>query len=161
MKEGDDAVTRMRKGQSFSADVKVAATRSAMTSAIMTIMRAGSEPTPRKVGEIVDKSPNTVKWHFFSAYVTAVASQSIQVLVKEVPPIAAPLKPPIHILLLAHRPTDVPKSWQDACLESARQSKLLSGRSRHRPASGPIPGRATIDFLSASPVIRFAPRLDC
>ena len=113
MQEGDDAVTRMRKGQSFSADVKVAATRRAITSAIMTITRDGSEPTTRHVGQITNKSPNTVKSHFFAAYVTAVASRSIQGLVKEVPSGIVPLKPPLPILLLANRPTDLPKCWHD------------------------------------------------
>jgi len=165
MKKGDDAGTRMQKGQLFSADVKSKATRTAMTTAIMTIMRDGSEPTPANIGAIVDKSRNTVKWHFFSAYVTAVASASIEASVKEVLSVSTPSKPSTSILLLAHQATDVPKSWRDDRLDDlVREAKLRSGRLRRldskRIASRPaaIPGSATIDFLSAGQVRRFSPR---
>lgn len=64
MTETDDAKTKMQKGQKYSAEAKVAATRHKMTLAMIPIVRAGKEPTVADVMEATGLSRNTVKRHF-------------------------------------------------------------------------------------------------
>jgi hypothetical protein len=126
------------------------------------MVRAGKEPTVADVMEATGLSRNTCKRHMFAAYVAAIASVSVQDLVKGVYHLTGTIHPS-SILQRAAKLSDIPKSWQqqagfidwrDKQLRSARADR----RSGNRSSSGDPPpvGRNTINFLSSGVVNRFA-----
>jgi hypothetical protein len=157
MAETDDAKTKMQKGQKYSAEVKIAATRHKMTTAMIPIIRAGKEPTVADMIEATGFCRNTCKRHIFAAYVAAIATLSLQDLVKGVYQLPATIHPRF-ILQLAAKRSDIPASWQqqavsidwrDKQLRSARANR----RSGNRSSSGDPPvGRNTINFLSSGSI---------
>lgn len=111
MKECDTAKVRMSKGQGHSAAVKVRRTRATMSAVMVKMIKAGEEPTISNVAKASGRAYNTVKTHFFQCYVTAVASISVQYLVKGVHPLPRKPGPSTKLLLTANRPSDIPGSW--------------------------------------------------
>jgi len=154
----------MQKGQAFSAGVKVRETRSAITNAIIKEMRAGTEPTISSIAAVVGKVYNTVKKHFFAAYVAAMASISIQALVKGVNPPSGQTRPTLRVLLTANMPSDLPDSWipesgDPVLSDHFRQKSLILARQRRRKTGSMpsaeslrVPGRNVLNFLHAGQV---------
>ncbi|MCU1349576.1 MAG: hypothetical protein JWO56_2606, partial [Acidobacteria bacterium] len=109
-------------------------------------------------------SLNTVKNHWFACYQTAVASLSVEVLLRGSTTSPGPTRPSRDVLLTADRWSDVPASWRpegtDDQLEwhfRARSLELARLRRRNPEImraveATPIPGHHVLDFLSAGSV---------
>lgn len=169
MAQGDNATTRMRKGQVHAAEVRITETRLLITEAIMAVMMEGRNPeqSQAEISARSKRSMKTVKRHFFACFTAAVASlrlqatrSGIQVLVKGVPLLC----PPLSILQMANHWSDLPKVWREPAFRiDWRDKRIRAARSirqsnRRRPhlTSASVPGRNTLDLLSGI-VKRFVP----
>jgi hypothetical protein len=158
--ETDDAKTKMRKGQTFGAGVKVAESRALIVKAIMAEVRAGREPTIASIAAVVDRSYNTVKNHFFACYVTVIATLAVQDLVKGVNNLPAGARPSLPVLRTALRASQLPLAWSDPSLDDHfRQQALRAARHRRRRPDGPpsatalqVTGKNMLDFIGSGPV---------
>ncbi|MBN9602033.1 MAG: hypothetical protein J0G33_03790 [Afipia felis] len=171
MTDTDDSKTKMTKGQTYSAAVKVRRTRSQLTQAMMKMIRAGHEPTIADVARATSKAYNTVKTHFFTCYVTAIASVAVQDLVKGVNSTSGQPRPSNRILLTANRRSEFPDSWAPKSGDPVfdhhfRQQELRLARlHRRRPGErssselNRVPGRNTLNFMSAGLVTVFKPSI--
>ncbi|MGJ4932561.1 hypothetical protein ACQR1I_09230 [Bradyrhizobium sp. HKCCYLS2038] len=173
MRDGDDVATRERKGQAYSANVRVEATRAEIVRAIRAEMRAGREPTIASIARATGRAYNTIKAHLFTCYVTVIASDAIQDLVKGVNNLPAAGRPSQAILETSLRSSQMPQAWTTPALDDHfRRQALIAAQSQRRnhgrgpsDASLSTPGKATLDFLasgvrsfhrSAVPVLRAA-----
>jgi hypothetical protein len=160
----DDAKTRKGKGGAYAAKVEGERYCGEVAVAIGKALQAGgAEPTFRQIADATGFVLNTVKKHWLQAFAQAVASLSIQILVKGVAPSTKPYKASQAI---PGDPSHGP--------EHERTARSVAGSSPHRPFPGqaargnrskrrsgrPIapvrvramPGRNVIDFLSAGGV---------
>jgi hypothetical protein len=122
------------------------------------MIRAGKEPTVADMMEATGLSRNTCKRHLFAAYVAAIASVSVQDLVKGVYQLPGIIHPR-SILQEAAKLSDIPEHWQQqASFIDWRDKQLRSAqanrRSGNRSTSSipPPAGRNTINFLSAGSI---------
>lgn len=161
MAEGDDAATRKRKGQAFAAQSVSDRNQGKVSVAIRKALEAGGfEPTFRQIADAAGLSLNTTKKHWFPAYTQAVASLSIQMLVKGAPPTQTPYKPGLETLKTANCEAELPESWRDPALtDHFRVKKLKADRLRRIRGLPVAPirarrviGRNAIDFQSSGPV---------
>lgn len=161
MAEGDDAATRKRKGQAFAAQSVSDRNQSKISVAIRKALEVGGpEPTFRQIAGATGLSLNTTKKHWFPAYTQAVASLSIQMLVKGAPPTQRPYKPSLETLKTANSEAELPESWRDPALtDHFRVKKLKADRLRRIRGLPVAPigarrviGRNVIDFETSGPV---------
>lgn len=173
MSADDDAKTKMRKGQTFGAGVKVKTTRELIVKVMLAELRAGRDVTIASITALLDRSYNTVKAHFFACYVTAIASIAVQDLVKGVNNLPATIQPSQAKLKHVVRASEIPDSWKTPALdEHLRQQALREARRQRlrrsgiRPTASLLPpGKLTLDFMasgvkhfhrSSVPVVRSA-----
>ncbi|MCC8961633.1 hypothetical protein H8A95_04680 [Bradyrhizobium sp. Pear76] len=161
--EATDSIhVKKSKGQAFAAGVRVAETRSIITTAVLSELKAGREPTIASITALVDRCYNTVKQHFFACYQTAVASLSVETLLRGCTSLPCDRAPSREVLLTANSISDVPESWRSACLDPVivdhfRLQALRSARKRlaaDKPrtvTTRPV-GSNVLAFLSAGPV---------
>jgi hypothetical protein len=161
MAPDDDAKTRKQKGQAFAVQSVSDRNQGKVAVAIRKALGAGGpEPTFRQIADATGLSLNTTKKHWLPAYVQAVATLSIQMLVKGAPPTQRPYKPSLETLKTANSEAELPESWRDPALtDHFRVKKLKADRLRRIRGLPVAPirarrviGRNVIDFQSSGPV---------
>lgn len=173
MSPGDSATTKMSKGQTHSAAVRVRKTRNLIVAAISLEIACGREPTIASVTAKVNRTYNTVKAHFFKCYVEVIAAKAVLAIrgaVKGVPVCSLPSSPGRTIILTALKQSDVPSNWlpttPDPVLTDhfAREKLRLAQRQRRQPgfmsspASRHVEGLELVNFMAAGPITIYRPK---
>lgn len=162
MNPDDDATTRRAKGGAYAAGRRAERNGAVITSTIRKALRAGgAEPTFRQIADATGYALNTVKKHWISAYTRAVASLSVQMIVKGVNPPLPPVRPPLKTLSMAVDERELPMAWRNPAInDRIRVNRLRRNRDLRRSGRTiltnepiqPSVGANIIDFLSAGPV---------
>lgn len=162
MQPDDDATTRMAKGGAYAAGVVSDRNRGKVAAAIRKALEAGgAEPTFAQIRDTTGLSLNTVKKHWIPAFARAVASLSIQRLVKGVNTSLPPVRPSLKTLSMAIDEEQLPVAWRKPVVNNQiRDNRLRRHRNLRRTGRTTVPFEATrattganiIDFLSAGPV---------